>query len=52
MQVVHYINGEKYDSHHDWGVAGMKIYEFTINNTYYILGENINYTYTYTYTTK
>jgi prolyl 4-hydroxylase len=22
MQVVHYINGQKYDSHHDWGVSG------------------------------
>ena len=22
MQVVQYINGQKYDSHHDWGVAG------------------------------
>ena len=22
IQVVHYINGQKYDSHHDWGVAG------------------------------
>ena len=22
MQVVHYVNGQKYDSHHDWGVSG------------------------------
>ena len=22
MQVVHYINGQKYDAHHDWGVSG------------------------------
>jgi prolyl 4-hydroxylase len=22
MQVVHYQNGQKYDSHHDWGVSG------------------------------
>jgi prolyl 4-hydroxylase len=22
MQVVHYTHGEKYDAHHDWGVAG------------------------------
>lgn len=22
MQVVHYINGQRYDSHHDWGVSG------------------------------
>lgn len=22
IQVVHYINGQKYDSHHDWGVSG------------------------------
>jgi prolyl 4-hydroxylase len=22
MQVVHYINGQKYDAHHDWGVNG------------------------------
>lgn len=22
MQVVHYVNGQRYDSHHDWGVAG------------------------------
>lgn len=22
LQVVHYVNGQKYDSHHDWGVAG------------------------------
>eukprot|EP00605_Chrysophyceae_sp_TOSAG23-4_P002636 GSChrysophyteH1.ASY1.ANO1.2912.1 assembled CDS len=22
MQVVHYIDGQKYDSHHDWGVSG------------------------------
>jgi hypothetical protein len=22
MQVVKYINGQKYDSHHDWGVSG------------------------------
>jgi Rps23 Pro-64 3,4-dihydroxylase Tpa1-like proline 4-hydroxylase len=21
-QVVHYVNGQKYDSHHDWGVSG------------------------------
>eukprot|EP01034_Spumella_vulgaris_P042262 gene42262-52399_t len=21
MQVVHYVNGQKYDSHHDWGVS-------------------------------
>jgi Rps23 Pro-64 3,4-dihydroxylase Tpa1-like proline 4-hydroxylase len=20
--VVHYVNGQKYDSHHDWGVSG------------------------------
>jgi prolyl 4-hydroxylase len=22
IQVVHYVNGQKYDSHHDWGVSG------------------------------
>jgi prolyl 4-hydroxylase len=22
LQVVHYVNGQKYDSHHDWGVSG------------------------------
>lgn len=22
MQVVHYLNGQRYDSHHDWGVSG------------------------------
>lgn len=22
MQVVHYVHGQKYDSHHDWGVSG------------------------------
>lgn len=22
MQVVRYVNGQKYDSHHDWGVSG------------------------------
>jgi prolyl 4-hydroxylase len=22
MQVVHYVNGQRYDSHHDWGVSG------------------------------
>jgi prolyl 4-hydroxylase len=22
MQVVHYVNGQKYDNHHDWGVSG------------------------------
>ena len=22
MQVVNYVNGQKYDSHHDWGVSG------------------------------
>eukprot|EP00596_Hydrurales_sp_CCMP1899_P002164 CAMPEP_0119036466 /NCGR_PEP_ID=MMETSP1177-20130426/4191_1 /TAXON_ID=2985 /ORGANISM="Ochromonas sp, Strain CCMP1899" /LENGTH=495 /DNA_ID=CAMNT_0006996387 /DNA_START=200 /DNA_END=1687 /DNA_ORIENTATION=- len=22
MQVVHYVNGQKYDAHHDWGVSG------------------------------
>ena len=22
LQVVHYVNGQKYDSHHDWGVNG------------------------------
>lgn len=22
MQVVHYINGQRYDAHHDWGVSG------------------------------
>lgn len=22
MQVVYYVNGQKYDSHHDWGVSG------------------------------
>lgn len=22
LQVIHYINGQKYDSHHDWGVSG------------------------------
>ena len=22
LQVVHYENGQKYDSHHDWGVSG------------------------------
>ena len=22
MQVVNYVNGQKYDSHHDWGVNG------------------------------
>jgi hypothetical protein len=22
MQVVHYLHGQKYDSHHDWGVSG------------------------------
>mmetsp|Transcript_11491 Transcript_11491/g.17493 ORF Transcript_11491/g.17493 Transcript_11491/m.17493 type:complete len:501 (-) Transcript_11491:167-1669(-) len=22
IQIVHYVNGQKYDSHHDWGVSG------------------------------
>lgn len=22
LQVVHYVNGQKYDAHHDWGVSG------------------------------
>ena len=22
MQVVHYVDGQKYDAHHDWGVSG------------------------------
>jgi prolyl 4-hydroxylase len=22
IQVVHYVNGQKYDAHHDWGVSG------------------------------
>ena len=22
MQVVHYVNGQHYDAHHDWGVSG------------------------------
>ena len=22
LQVVHYVNGQKYDNHHDWGVSG------------------------------
>ena len=22
MQVVHYVNGQKYDAHHDWGTSG------------------------------
>lgn len=22
LQVVHYVNGQRYDSHHDWGVSG------------------------------
>ena len=38
MQVVNYVNGQKYDSHHDWGVNGYPESRF-ITLLLYLTGE-------------